>query len=94
MAPATKRIENPPDPQLRIQRREGIAGDLRLIMYANYSLFLNLVGAFESLSQPLLLSVGNFYTHLASVCDLAEDFLFRVRTWAAECRGQPVTFDP
>ncbi len=92
--PTTKRIENSPSPENRIQRREGILDDLWLITYVNYSLFLNLVGAFEHLSQPLTLSVGNFYTHLASACDLAEDFLLRVHVCISECSGETVTFSP
>jgi hypothetical protein len=94
VVPTTKRIESPPQPERRIERRDGIADDLWMITYVNYSLFLNLVGAFEHLSQPLTLSVGSFYTHLASACDLAEDFLLRVETCVAECRGRPLAFGP
>jgi hypothetical protein len=93
VVPTTKRIDNSLGAE-RIARREGIADDLWLITYVNYSLFLNLVGAFEHLSQPLTLSVGNFYTHLASACDLAEDFLLRVYLCVSECLGQPVEFTP
>ncbi len=94
VVPTTKRIENPSNAERRVERREGVADDLWLITYVNYSLFLNLVGAFEHLSQPLSLSVGNFYTHVASACDLAEDFLLRAHMCVSECRGQPVAFNP
>ncbi len=94
VVPTTKRIESPPEAQSRIERRAGVADDLWLITYVNYSLFLNLMAAFEHLSQPLTLSVGNFYTHLASACDLAEDFLLRVHLLVSECDGQAVTFAP
>jgi hypothetical protein len=92
--PTTKRIDDAPNAESRIERRDGIADDLWLITYVNYSLFLNLVGAFEHLSQPLTLSVGNFYTHLASACDLAEEFVRRVHLCVSECLGQAVAFNP
>jgi hypothetical protein len=63
---------------------------LWLVSYINYSLFLNLIGAFEHLSQPVMLSLGSFYTHLASACDLAEEFLLRVHLMISECRGEAV----
>ncbi len=94
IVPTTKRIENQPDAESRIERREGVVEDLWLITYVNYSLFLNLVGAFEHVSHPLTLSVGNFYTHLASACDLAEEFLLRVHLCVSECSGQAVAFSP
>src|SRR5579863_8820318 len=94
VVPTTKRIENAPNAESRIKRRQGIADDLWFITYVNYSLFLNLVGAFEHLSQPLTFSVGNFYTHLASACDLAEEFLLRVHICVSECSGQTVEFSP
>jgi hypothetical protein len=94
VVPTTRRVDHTPDAERRIERRDGIADDLWLITYVNYSLFLNLVGAFEHLSQPLTLSVGNFYTHLASACDLAEEFLLRVHICVSECSGQNVAFTP
>lgn len=90
VVPTTKRIEQPVGTDGRHERRAGIAEDLWLITYINYSVFLNLVGAFEHLAQPLMLSLGNFYTHLASACDLAEEFLLRVHLLICECRGEPV----
>ena len=75
------------DPR-RHERRREVADDLWAISYLNYSIFLNLVGAFEHLSQPVGFSLGSFYTHLASACDLVEDFLVRVHLPISECRGE------
>ena len=90
VVPMTKRIDLPPGSAGRHERRDNITDDLWNVSYINYSVFLNLVGAFEHLSQPVMLSVGNFYTHLASACDLAEEFLLRVHLLIAECRGEHV----
>jgi len=90
VVPMTKRIDLPPGRLGRHGRRDNIADNLWIVSYLNYSVFLNLVGAFEHLSQPVILSVGNFYTHLASACDLAEEFLLRVHLLIAECRGEHV----
>ena len=87
---ATNRIEKPSNAVNRIDRRSGVSEDVWRVSFINYSVFLNLVGAFEHLSQPLLLSLGNFYTHLASACDLAEEFLMRVQLLMSESRGEPV----
>jgi hypothetical protein len=86
----TTRIEFPPNDPRRYQRRDNIANDLWDISYINYSVFMNLVGAYQHLAQPVMLSVGNFYTHLASACDLAEEFLLRVCIMIAHCRGDAV----
>jgi len=90
VVPMTKRIDMPPGSAGRHERRDNIADDLWNVSYINYSVFLNLVGAFEHLSQPVMLSAGNFYTHLASACDLTEEFLLRVHLLIAECRGEHV----
>jgi hypothetical protein len=90
VVPMTKRIELPPGSAGRHKRRDNIADDLWNVSYINYSVFLNLIGAFEHLSQPVMLSLGSFYTHLASACDLAEEFLLRVHLLTAECRGEQV----
>jgi len=86
----TNRIVVPPSAANRIQLRQNVEGNLWEISFINYSVFLNLIGAFEHISQPLLLSLGNFYTHLASACDPAEDFLLKVHMLVAECRSENV----
>lgn len=90
VVPMTKRIEFPLGDPRRYVRRDHIAEDLWAVSYLNYSIFLNLLGAFEHLSHPVTLSVGNFYTHLASACDLVEEFLLRVHLLITACRGEEV----
>jgi|SRR5579859_2249997 len=90
VVPMTKRIDLPMDSPGRHERRDHVADDVWAASYINYSVFLNLVGAFEHLTQPLSLSLGNFYTHLASACDLAEEFLFRVHLLVSKCRGDQI----
>jgi len=90
VVPTTRRIELPLGSERRHERRAGVTEDLWLIAYINYSVFLNIVGAFQHLAQPVMLSLGNFYTHLASACDLVEEFLLRVHLLICECRGEPV----
>jgi hypothetical protein len=88
VVPMTRRIDLPIGSPSRHERREHIADDLRSVSYINYSVFLNLVGAFEHLTQPLSLSLGSFYTHIASACELAEEFLLRVHRLISECLGE------
>ncbi len=90
VVPMTKRIENVQDPMARIVRRDGIAEDLWRSSYLNYSLFLHLTYAFEHLSHPQNSSFGNFYTHLGSICDLAEEFLLSVHMLICHCRGEQI----
>ncbi len=90
VVPMTKRIESPVNSQGRHQRRGRIADDLWRVSYLNYSLFLHLAYASDHLRLPLESSFGDFYTHLGSVCDLAEDFILAVHLLISECRNQPV----
>ena len=86
----TKRVESPPGNENRIERRDHIADDLWRISYLNYSVFLHIAAAFDHLPHPLNSSFGDFYTHLGSICDLAEEFLLASHLFVAECRNQPV----
>ena len=90
VVPMTKRIELPVGNSGRYLRRDHIADDAWDVSYINYSIFLNLVGAFEHLTQPLTLSLGSFYTHLASVCELAEEFLLKTHRLISDCLGERI----
>jgi len=90
VVPMTKRIEIPLNSPGRHERREGIADDLWRVSYLNYSAFLHLAYAFDHLPLPLKSSFGDFYRHLGSVCDLAEDFLVCVHLLVSECRNNQV----
>jgi hypothetical protein len=88
--PMTRRFERGPDDPTRIQRRDGVAEDVWIASYLNYSLFLHLTAAFDHLSSPLNSSFIDFYTHLGSACDLVEDFLLRAYLIICECSGKTV----
>lgn len=87
--PYTKRIESQiKDPNERLRPREGIAEDIEGIGSVHYSMFMNLIYAYAHLQNFGLSSFENFYTHLGSVCDLAENFLLRAYSLTLECRSQ------
>lgn len=90
VVPMTKRIELPRNSPARHERRNLLADDVWLVSYLNYSLFLHLAYASDHRALPLESSFGDFYTHLGSVCDLAEDFLLAVHLLVSECRNLPV----
>jgi hypothetical protein len=94
VVPMTKRIEMPIDNPGRYQRRDGIANDVWDISYTNYSLFLNLAYAADHARLPLNSSFGNFYGHLGSACDLAEDFLLAIYVFISNCHSQQESFPP
>jgi hypothetical protein len=88
--PLTCRIERELGDPARIQRRDGISEDVWIVSYLNYSLFLHLTAASDHLPGPLNSSFSDFYTHLGSACELAEDFLLQAYLVICECRGEIV----
>lgn len=92
VVPMTKRIEQAPGSQLDVSRRDDVAADLWAISFRHYSAFLHFVYAYERLQkadEPWALV--EFYSHLGSVCDLAEDFLIGVHLMVLACRDQHST---
>jgi hypothetical protein len=57
-------------------------------------MFLNLAYASDHLPCPLNSSFGDFYAHLGTALDLAEDCLFAVYALVCTCRQQPDPFHP
>jgi hypothetical protein len=89
VVPYTKRIESQiKDQNERLRPREGIAEDIERIASFHYSIFMNLIYAYDHLRDFRLSSFEDFYTHLGSVCDLAENFLLRAHLLTLECRSQ------
>jgi hypothetical protein len=86
VVPYTNRIESPT--KERIRPREGISEDIERIVSVHYSMFMNLIYAYDHLQNFRLSSFEDFYVHLGSACDLAEDFLLRVHLLILECRSQ------
>jgi hypothetical protein len=85
VVPLTKRIEPVKDPNERIRFRDGIPDDLKDIASLNYSMFLNLVYSYDHLHNFRLSSFEDFYMHLGSACDLAEEVLLRIYLLILEC---------
>jgi hypothetical protein len=90
VVPMTRRFERGPGDPTRIRRRDGVAEDVWIASYLNYSLFLHLTAAFDHLHGPLNSSFSDFYSHLGSACNLAEDFLLQSYLVVSECNGKTV----
>src|SRR5579863_2329302 len=91
VVPMTGRIEQASSPALDMTTRD-VAPDLWKISFRHYSAFLHFIYAYERLRQahePW--AFGEFYSHLGSVCDLAEDFLIDVHLLVLFCRDQSST---
>lgn len=89
VVPFTKRIElEIKDPNGRIRPREGISEDVKDIASFHYSMFLNLIYSYDHLQNFRLSSFEDFYTHLGSACDLAEEFLLKTYLLILECTDQ------
>jgi len=86
ITPLTNRI----DPNItyqndKIQARLNITTDIVDLSIIHYSVFLNLVYASTCLTTKHLSYFENFYAHLGSVCDLAEEFVTSLYFVTLEC---------
>ncbi len=89
VVPSTNRIDKSiTNPQARIRYREGVAFEIMELHAVHYSIFLNLIYAHNHLKDMRLSSFEDFYFHLGSSCDLAEEFLQKVYLLKLECLGQ------
>lgn len=89
VVPFTNRIElEIKDPNKRIDPREGISEDIKDIASFHYSMFLNLIYSHDHLQNFRLSSFEDFYMHLGSACDLAEEFLLKTYLLILECTDQ------
>jgi len=87
IVPLTKRILPPSqvNNEDRIRFREGISEHLKKIASFHYTVFLNLVFSYDHLMNFGLSSFEDFYIHLVSACDLAEEFLLKTYLLILEC---------
>jgi len=69
----------------KIRSRTTISTDIVDLSIIHYSVFLNLVYANVSLTTKHLSYFENFYAHLGSVCDLAEELLTQLYFITLEC---------
>jgi hypothetical protein len=91
VVPMTARIEQAPGSVPSISKRD-VASDLWQISFRHYSAFCHLTYAYERLRQAHeRCAFVEFYSHLGSVCDLAEDFLIDVHLLVLFCRNQSST---
>lgn len=89
VVPLTERMSGYPKGSIsNIRFRQDIGPMLEDIAMIHYSGFLNLVYAHNHLENWMLSSLENIYTHLGSVCDLAETFLEKVYLLLLTCRGE------
>lgn len=86
ITPITNRIEpNVTNHNDKIRARLNISTDIIDLSIIHYSVFLNLVYANKCLSIKHLSYFENFYTHLGSACDLAEEFITSLYFVTLEC---------
>ena len=78
VVPATNRILNNVNPQMRIRPRNNVDDVIQDIASTHYSMFLNLIYANHCLSGKHISFFENFYTHLGSAFDLAEEFIIQL----------------
>jgi predicted DNA-binding protein YlxM (UPF0122 family) len=69
----------------KIRTRLNISTDIVDLSIIHYSVFLNLVYASTCLTTKQLSYFENFYAHLGSVCDLAEEFVTSLYFVTLEC---------
>lgn len=89
--PLTKRIELPFNRPDRIKPRDSVDKKLIDISEVHYSVFMNLIQAYKRLTHRDLSWFEDFYTHLVSSCDLAEDFWLKICLLISECTDTTLT---
>ncbi len=88
IVPITRRMEaNVSDQRKRTLPREHVSEDLLDLASLHYSMFMQLVCAYDHMMSPRLSSFEDFYMHLTAACDLAEDFLIGTYQVILECVG-------
>ncbi|MEW6025912.1 MAG: hypothetical protein AB1599_01265 [Planctomycetota bacterium] len=87
IVPLTKRIELDRGHSERVRLRDNIPEKMGIISMVHYSVFINLIQAYKRLENPDLSYFEDFYTHLVSACDLAEDFWLKIYLLINECTG-------
>ncbi|THU39755.1 hypothetical protein FAM09_14790 [Niastella caeni] len=92
VTPITKRIDSAViNPNDKIRPRQNISLDLQELSSIHYSVFLNLVYAGQCLTNKHFSYFENFYAHLGSACDLAEEFLTQLYFISLECEEKQTT---
>lgn len=84
VVPMTKRIVSD-DVNDQIRPRESVSIDIQSISTCHYSIFLNIIYADDCLKEKQLGFFENFYAHLATICDLTDDFFLKLFTLRERC---------
>ncbi len=71
-----------------IRPRKRVAKEIRIISNVHYSMFINIIYSLDHLKNFQLSSFEDFYIHLASAGDLAEEFLLKTYFLILECTNQ------
>ena len=88
IVPGTKRIEGVKNPRERRGYGTGVCKDIQYIISLHYSTFLALVYFHDHLWNFRISSFEDFYAHIVSALDLAEEFLLRVYLLHLKCKGE------
>jgi len=94
IVPQTNRVDNSfvaTKERLLIDPRENVSPDLHEIGSYHYSVFLNFLFAEKALEKKQISFFENFYTHLGSICESAEEFLLKVYLVLLECDDKLTT---
>jgi hypothetical protein len=88
IVPLTNRLDEAfIDQSALINPRFGTSNELHEIGSFHYSIFHNFIYAHLALSNKHPSYFENFYTHLGSVCDSAEEFLMKLYFVILECKS-------
>lgn len=82
--PMTNRIDNTVLND-KIGTRISVSIDMQELSRLNYSVFVNLVFAEQCISKKQISFFENFYAHLGTVCDLAEEFSTQLYLIKLQC---------
>ncbi|MFY7732105.1 MAG: hypothetical protein ACOVSR_01395 [Bacteroidia bacterium] len=86
VSPMTNRIDTSiTDADALIRPRNEVSLEIQDISAYHYSIFLNIVYANDCLSDKQMAFFENFYAHLATICDLTEEFLLQLHFLIGRC---------
>jgi hypothetical protein len=69
----------------KIKLRSSISDKLNILFSLHYTVFLNIIYAKEAQREKQISFFENFYVHLGSCCDVAEEFLSEIYLLYCEC---------
>jgi len=91
VTPLTKRFNNNAFLEENVSLRENTSPLLQELAAYHYSIFKNIVYAYDCLGEKQMAFFENFYTHLTTICDLTDDFLCHLYFIIQQCEGNVPT---